>query len=98
MWLPPPDREHDSPEAGSPASLPLLVIGASCIAAAKGNAMPRQKRLLTVIRELVQQEVRSAVQSLFGNLFTATPAKNGRRRRKRRRGPGRPKGSKNKAA
>jgi ribosomal protein L19E len=58
--------------------------------------MPRQKSLLTVIRELVEQEVRSAIQSLFGSVFTVTRAKNGRRRRKRRRGPGRPRGSKNK--
>ena len=60
--------------------------------------MPRQKSLLTVIRDLVQQEVRAAMQSLLGSLFTAKPAKNGRRRRKRRRGPGRPRGSKRKAA
>jgi hypothetical protein len=33
--------------------------------------MPRQKSLLTVIRDRVQQEVRSAMQSLLGSLFTA---------------------------
>jgi hypothetical protein len=60
--------------------------------------MPRQKSLLTVIRDLVQQEVRSAFQSLLGSVSTAKPAKNGRRRRRRRRGPGRPPGSKNKKA
>jgi hypothetical protein len=60
--------------------------------------MPRRKTLLTVIRDRVQQEVRSAMQSLLGSLFTAKPAKNGRRRRRRRRGPGRPPGSKNKKA
>jgi hypothetical protein len=60
--------------------------------------MPRQKSLLTVIRDRVQQEVRAAIQSLLGTVSTATRAKNGRRRRRRRRGPGRPKGSKNKAA
>ena len=61
--------------------------------------MPRQKSLLTVIRDLVQQEVRSAIQSLLGSVSTAkTKPKNGRRRRRRRRGPGRPRGSKNKAA
>ena len=54
--------------------------------------MPRQKRLVTVIRDLVQREVRAAIQSLLGK------PKNGRRRRRRRRGPGRPRGSKNKAA
>ena len=57
--------------------------------------MPRQKSLLTVIRELVQTEVRSAMASFFGSLAPKEPPKNGRRRR-RRRGPGRPPGSKNK--
>jgi hypothetical protein len=60
--------------------------------------MPRQKSLMTVIRALVQQEVRAAIRSLLGSVPTATRAKNGRRRRRRRRGPGRPRGSKNKAA
>ena len=60
--------------------------------------MPRQKGLLTVIRDLVQQEVRSAIRSLLGSFSTPTRAKNGRRRRRGRRGPGRPPGSKNKAA
>jgi hypothetical protein len=61
--------------------------------------MPRQKSLFTVIRDLVQQEVHAALQSLLGNVSTAkTKPKNGRRRRRRRRGPGRPRGSKNKAA
>ncbi len=54
-----------------------------------GNRMPRQKSLLTVIRELVQSEVRDMMASLLGS---PTKAANGRRRR---RGPGRPKGSKN---
>jgi len=56
--------------------------------------MPRQKSLLTIIRELVQQEVRLAMTSLLGAFGPKKPAKNGRRRR--RRGPGRPPGSKNK--
>jgi hypothetical protein len=60
--------------------------------------MPRQKSLMTVIRDLVQQEVRSAIQSLLGTFSTPTRAKNGRRRRKRQRGPGWPQGSKNKKA
>jgi ribosomal protein L19E len=59
--------------------------------------MPRQKSLFTVIRDLVQQEVHSAIQSLLGSVSTVkAKPKNGRRRR--RRGPGRPPGSKNKAA
>lgn len=56
--------------------------------------MPRQKSLLTVIRELVRTEVARAFQDLLAGL-TGPRAKNGRRRR-RRRGPGRPPGSKNK--
>jgi hypothetical protein len=57
--------------------------------------MPRRKSLMTIIRDLVQQEVRSAMQALLGSFSTATPAKNGRRRRKARGkwrpgGPGRP--------
>jgi hypothetical protein len=77
---------------------PLLVIGHSCISREKGDSMPRRKSLLTVIRDLVQQEVRSAMQALLGSFSTGKPAKNGRRRRRRRRGPGRPPGSKKKAA
>ena len=58
--------------------------------------MPRPKSLVTVIRNMVQEQVREALQGL---LATATPKKkpaNGRRRRRRRRrrGPGRPPGSK----
>jgi hypothetical protein len=56
--------------------------------------MPRHRSIITVIRELVQTEVRSAMASLFGSLSPKKPPKNGRRRR--RRGPGRPPGSKNK--
>jgi hypothetical protein len=37
MELPPPDRQHASPEAGSSAPLPLLVIGHSCICRRKGG-------------------------------------------------------------
>jgi hypothetical protein len=59
--------------------------------------MPRHKSLLTIIRDLVQQEVRAAIQSLLGSVSSATRVKNGRRRRRHRRRPGRPRGSKNKA-
>ena len=60
--------------------------------------MPRQRSLVTVIRDLVQHEVRSAIQSLLGSVSSTKPkAKNGRRRRPRRTrgtwrpgGPGRP--------
>ena len=62
--------------------------------------MPTQKSLFTVLRDMVKQEVRSAIQSLLGNISTGkTKPKNGRRRRRRRRrGPGRPPGSRNKKA
>ena len=60
--------------------------------------MPRQKSLVAVIRDMVGQEVHGAIQSLLGSVSGTKPkAKNGRRRR-RRRGPGRPAGSKTKAA
>jgi len=59
--------------------------------------MPRQKSLIAVIRNLVREEVSSAVQALLSLGGRANPkTKNGRRRRGKRRGPGRPKGSKNK--
>ena len=59
--------------------------------------MPRQRSLVTVIRDLVQEEARSAIQSLLGSVSTRKRAKNGRRRRRRKTrgkwrpgGPGRP--------
>jgi hypothetical protein len=59
--------------------------------------MPRQKSLLTVIREMVQGEVHSAIQSLLGGASTRkAKAKTDRRRRRKARvkwrpgGPGRP--------
>ncbi len=59
--------------------------------------MPRQQSLATVIRDMVQQEVGSAIQSLLGSVSTGKNAKNGRRRRRRKGrgkwrpgGPGRP--------
>src|SRR2546426_8607924 len=55
--------------------------------------MPRQRSLVTVIRDLVQQEVRSAIQSLLGSVSSKMPkAKNGRRRRRKARGKWRPGG------
>src|SRR2546428_11972204 len=57
--------------------------------------MPRQRSLVTVIRDMVQQEVQSAIQSLLGTVSSNKPkAKNGRRRKRRGKwrpgGPGRP--------
>ena len=56
--------------------------------------MPRQRNLVTAIRDLVQQEVRSAIQSLLGMVSSSKPkaAKNGRRRRRKVRGKWRPGG------
>ena len=53
--------------------------------------MPRQKSIVTVIRDLVRREINDALAGLFG-----TGATKKRRRRRGRRGPGRPPGSKNK--
>lgn len=56
--------------------------------------MPKQRSLVTVIRDLVQHEVRSAIQSVLGTVSTRKKATNGRRRRVRGKwrpgGPGRP--------
>jgi len=52
--------------------------------------MPRQKSLVTVIRDLVQEQVREAFQGLLGATGPKKKPANGRRRR----GPGRPPGSK----
>lgn len=55
--------------------------------------MPRQSTLLTVIRNAVQGEVRSAIQSLLAGMSgTKSKAKNGRRRRRKGRGKWRPGG------
>src|SRR6184192_2408803 len=55
--------------------------------------MPRQRSLMTVIRDIVQQEVRSAIQSLLGSISAGkTKPKNRRRRRRRTRGTWRPGG------
>src|SRR5262245_18395188 len=80
------------------ARSPLLLIALSVIWRAKGGLDSETQSLLTVTRELVEQEVRSAMQALIGIFSTAKPAKNERRRRRRRRGPGRPPGSTNKKA
>ena len=73
----------------------LKVAGLSWLwGQAQEVAMPRRKSLVTVIREMVQQEVGTAIGSLLGSV---TKPKNGRRRRRRKArgkwrpgGPGRP--------
>ena len=54
--------------------------------------MPRHKSLVTVIRDLVRQEIGNAISGLLGS--SAGGKKTTTRRRRRRRGPGRPPGSK----
>ena len=55
--------------------------------------MPRQRSLVTVIRDVVQGEVRSAIQSLLGSVSGTKPkATDGRRRRRKTRGTWRPGG------
>lgn len=51
--------------------------------------MPRQKSLMTVIRDLTQQEVRSAIQSLLGSISTGKMKPKKRRRRRARKVRGR---------
>ena len=52
--------------------------------------MPRQKSIVTIIRDLVRTEIQKALSGLFGGLHVGTAAKakpkNGRRRRRRRKG------------
>jgi hypothetical protein len=57
--------------------------------------MPRRRSLVTVIGDMVREQVQEAIHGLLGTVAgPKKKAKNGRRRR--RRGPGRPPGSKNK--
>ena len=55
--------------------------------------MPRKRSLVTVIRDMVQQEVGNAIRSLLSSVSTEKPKpKNGRRRRRKARGKWRPGG------
>src|SRR5881409_2355807 len=54
--------------------------------------MPRQRSLVTVISEMVQEEVRSAIHALLESVSTGKKATNGRRRRRKGRGKWRPGG------
>ena len=68
--------------------------------------MPRQKSIVTIIRDLVRTEIRKALSGLFGGLGVAPAGEKPKRRRRRRRkgAPvgtkrrGRPPGRKRKAA
>src|SRR5207245_2457 len=64
----------------------------STLAPNEGYALPRQRSLVTVIRDIVQREVGSAIQSLLGGVSTRKKATNGRRRRRKARGKWRPGG------
>src|SRR5260370_13470810 len=56
--------------------------------------MPRRKSLVTVIRDMVREQVQEAVQGLLGAVGGPKKrAKNGRRGKWRPGGPGRPPGS-----
>ena len=53
--------------------------------------MPRQKSIVTIIRDLVRTEIQKALGGLFGGLHVGAASakpkpKNGRRRRRRRKG------------
>jgi hypothetical protein len=56
--------------------------------------MPRPTNFVSMVRNLVREEVQQAIHWLLGSAGPKKKAKNGRRRRGRRRGPGRPPGSK----
>ncbi len=47
--------------------------------------MPRQKSIITIIRDLVRTEIRKALSGLFGGLGVTSGAKPQRRRRRRKR-------------
>ena len=49
---------------------PFLGISVRVSAARREESMPRQKRVVTIIHNLVQQEVRGAIQSLLGSIST----------------------------
>ena len=67
--------------------------------------MPRQKSIVTIIRDLVRSEIRKALSGLFGGLGVTSGAKPQRRRRRRKRKAaatgtkrrGRPRGRRRKA-
>ena len=56
--------------------------------------MPRPTNFISVVQKLVREQVQQAIHGLLGSATRKKKAKNGRRRRRGRRGPGRPPGSK----
>lgn len=53
---------------GPTRSVELPLDGQHASAAGEEDSMPRRKSLLTIVRDLVQQEVRSAFQTLVGTI------------------------------
>src|SRR5438067_3785420 len=60
--------------------------------------MPRPTNFVSVVQKLVREQVEQAIHGLLGSATPKKEAKNGRRRPRRRRGPGRPPGSKTRGA
>ena len=56
--------------------------------------MPRPTNFVSVVQKLVREQVEQAIHGLLGSATPKKEAKNGRRRPRRRRGPGQPPGSK----
>ena len=56
--------------------------------------MPRPTNFISVVQKLVREQVQQAIHGLLGSATPKKKAKNGRRGRRKRRGPGRPPGSK----
>ncbi len=56
--------------------------------------MPRPTNFISVVQKLVREQVQRAIHGLLGSATPKKKAKNGRRGRRKRRGPGRPPGSK----
>jgi len=56
--------------------------------------MPRPTNFISVVQKLVREQVQQAIHGLLGSGTSKKKAKDGRRRPRKRRGPGRPPGSK----
>ncbi len=90
-----PGSARTLPPPSSPTARPLLCRPLSSIPDHRRRRSRDEKSLVTVIREMVQEEVGNAIQSLLGGVSTGGRSANGRHRRRRRGtwrpgGPGRP--------